>query len=145
MAASRLFVDPKPASKRSAETVGRNYLNGKEGSPALPQDIYFRTPQLNIRALLIFIRNPTNFGSNARASKTAILKRPRGHNPTEGTTPGPGGLCGQSPLFPGHGPEWPSQNRLLNANGHFWARGPLRPEPAISRHAFAARIRNFPA
>ena len=58
MAASRLFVDPKPASKRSAATVGRNYLNGRERSPALPQDIYFRTPEVNIRALYVSFEIP---------------------------------------------------------------------------------------
>ena len=58
MAVSRLFVDPKPASKRSGATVGRNYLNGKEGSPALPQDIYFRTPEVNIRALYVSFEIP---------------------------------------------------------------------------------------
>ena len=74
MAASRLFVDPKPASKRSAETVGRNYLNGKERSPALPQDIYSPTLRLNIGALFVFIWNSTNNGSKVSAPDSFLAK-----------------------------------------------------------------------
>jgi len=143
MAASRLFVDPKPASKRSAETVGRNYLNGRERSPALPQDIYFRTPEVNIRALYVsfeipattklFLYVPTSalqqfypqsFDLLQRYNHLTFFSTPacaknRDKKPTKRKTMTYAGLSGQNPPFPGHGLEWPPLCRPLAANGCF--------------------------